>query len=72
MAMVVTKSSIASCLSPYELAMFGCDDVAAAIGSAVVKVIRKENLQQNARMVGSFLLEGLKSLGVDSPYIGNN
>ena len=71
MAVVVTKSSIASCLGVEQLASFSCDNVSAAIGSAVVNVIRNENLQLNARNVGSFLREGLKGLANDHRYIGN-
>jgi len=71
MAVVVTKQYIASCLEPEELASYVLDNVSASIGAAVVKVIRNENLQLNARNVGSFLLEGLKGLANERRYIGN-
>jgi len=41
---------------------FGGNPVSCAIGMAVIEVIKKENLQENALMVGTKMIKGLKIL----------
>ena len=50
---------------------FGGNPVSCAVGMAVLDVIQKEKLQQNALEVGSFLLEQLDELKQRFPRIGD-
>ncbi|MFD1314676.1 aminotransferase class III-fold pyridoxal phosphate-dependent enzyme [Namhaeicola litoreus] len=50
---------------------FGGNPVSCAIGSAVLKMIKNENLQENALKVGDFLKNELKQLAKDFPIIGD-
>ncbi len=70
MALVVTRKQIASCLGEDRLNCFTCDNVTAAIGISVLNTVRNENMMKNARNVGSFLREGLKTLMNDHPNVG--
>jgi len=50
---------------------YGGNPVSCAVGLAVLDVIRGEELQKNAHMVGEHLLKGLKSLKERFPLIGD-
>jgi len=50
---------------------FGGSPVACAAGLAVLEVIEQEGLQANARVVGDYLLEGLRNLAPGAPLIGD-
>jgi 4-aminobutyrate aminotransferase-like enzyme/Ser/Thr protein kinase RdoA (MazF antagonist) len=50
---------------------FGGNPVSCAIGSAVLKVIKEEYLQQNALDTGNYLIENLKALQSKFPIIGD-
>ena len=50
---------------------FGGNPVSCAIGSAVLDVVKNENLQQHAIEVGAYLVEGLKKLQSSFPIIGD-
>ncbi len=50
---------------------FGGNPVSCAIGLAVLDIIEKEKLQNNALEVGNVLLEGLEKLKSNHPIIGN-
>ena len=50
---------------------FGGNQVSCAIGSAVLEVIEAQKLQENAKIVGGFLLEELKKLQLKHPIIAD-
>ncbi len=50
---------------------FGGNPVSCAIGLAVLEVIKEEELQENALIVGEYLLEGLRNLVPNNPIIGD-
>ena len=74
MAAVVTTREIADSFAEAGMeffATFGGNPVSCAIGLEVLDVIRDEHLQANALRVGTFLLEGLRSLMGRHPLIGD-
>lgn len=50
---------------------FGGNPVSCAIGRAVLEVVEEENLQENALIVGGFLIAKLKALQKQFPIIGD-
>lgn len=50
---------------------FGGNPISCAAGLATLEVIRDENLLQNARTQGSYLLEALRELQAECPLIGD-
>ncbi|WP_319407245.1 aminotransferase class III-fold pyridoxal phosphate-dependent enzyme [uncultured Desulfosarcina sp.] len=50
---------------------YGGNPVSCAVGMAVMDVIQTEDLQENARQVGAYLLERLSTLKENSPLIGD-
>jgi 4-aminobutyrate aminotransferase-like enzyme len=50
---------------------FGGNPVSCAVGLAVLDVLEQENLQENARIVGNRLLDGLRGLQAQFPLIGD-
>lgn len=50
---------------------FGGNPVSCAIGAEVLKVVKREKLQENAYKVGEFLKEELRQLATDFPIIGD-
>jgi len=65
MGAVVTTAAIAERFASqwHFFSTFAGSPVAAAVGSAVLDVIETEDLPENARVVGSYLREGIASLG---------
>ncbi|MFK5972488.1 MAG: aminotransferase class III-fold pyridoxal phosphate-dependent enzyme [Flavobacteriaceae bacterium] len=50
---------------------FGGNPVSSAIGREVLRVIKDENLQENALTTGNYLKDGLRKLQQDFPIIGD-
>ncbi len=48
---------------------YGGNPVACAAGLAVLDVLEEEGLPENARVVGEYLMEGLRELGAECPII---
>jgi 4-aminobutyrate aminotransferase-like enzyme len=72
LAAVVTRPEIAEALAKETgyFNTFGGNPVSCAAGLAVLEVIEKEGLQQNALEVGRYLREHLGTLKMDYPMIG--
>ncbi|HEX7025366.1 MAG TPA: aspartate aminotransferase family protein [Gemmatimonadales bacterium] len=72
LAAVTTRREIAEKLTQrIHFNTFGGNPVAMAAGLAVMEVIDEEGLQENARVVGGHLLEGLRRLQGSHPLIGD-
>lgn len=50
---------------------FGGNPVSCAIGAEVIRTVKRENLQKNAVIVGTFLKNELEKLAEEFPIIGN-
>lgn len=72
LAAVVTTPEIAAAFANgmEYFNTFGGNPVACAAGLAVLDVIEREGLQENARRVGARLLRGLRELGDRHPIVG--
>jgi alanine-glyoxylate transaminase/(R)-3-amino-2-methylpropionate-pyruvate transaminase len=71
-AAVVTTPQIASVLTQkIHFNTFGGNPVVCAMGKAVLEVIEKENLQQNALKLGGHILSGLEKLKSKHQIIGD-
>jgi len=72
LAAVVTTHQIASVLAKrIHFNTFGGNPVVCAIGKAVLEVIEREKLQENAMEQGTYLLEGLGKLKGSHAIIGD-
>jgi len=72
LAAVVTTPKIASVLAQrIHFNTFGGNPVASAMGLAVLEVIEKEKLQENARRLGARILAGLEKLKAKHAIIGD-
>lgn len=72
LAAVVTTPEIAATLTKrIHFNTFGGNPVATAIGQAVLEVIDRENLQENARKMGDYILAGLEKLKEKHALIGD-
>lgn len=64
----VLSSSNVMCFEPGEHgSTYGGNPIACAIAREVIKIIKEENLSENARLMGKYLLELLKE--IKSPYV---
>ncbi len=69
---VVTTPEIAAVLAQKtHFNTFGGNPVACATGKAVLEVIERENLQQNAHDLGAYLLAGLEKLEAKHKIVGD-
>ena len=71
LAAVVTTPAIAQALtSRIHFNTFGGNPVCCAIGKAVLEVIEREGLQENALTIGNHLLDGFRALAAKHSLIG--
>jgi alanine-glyoxylate transaminase/(R)-3-amino-2-methylpropionate-pyruvate transaminase len=69
---VIAKRDVAESMADkFLFHTYGANPVACAAGRAVLKVIREERLQENARTVGAALKARLEDLTKHSPLIGD-
>ncbi|MGE3165672.1 MAG: aspartate aminotransferase family protein [Planctomycetota bacterium] len=72
LAAVVTRREIAEKLAErVHFNTYGGNPVSCAMGKAVLEVIEREALQQNAREVGGYLIDRLRGLQERQPLIGD-
>jgi alanine-glyoxylate transaminase/(R)-3-amino-2-methylpropionate-pyruvate transaminase len=72
LAAVVTTHEIAqSLVGKVHFNTFGGNPVVSAMGKAVLEVIEKENLQENSRKMGDYILAGLNKLKEKHQIIGD-
>jgi hypothetical protein len=73
LAAVITTPEIAAAFDNGMefFSTFGGNPVACAAGLAVLDVLRDEGLQENARLVGNHLIEGLRGLMDRHPLVGD-
>eukprot|EP01114_Cavostelium_apophysatum_P024778 TRINITY_DN982_c0_g1_i1.p1 TRINITY_DN982_c0_g1~~TRINITY_DN982_c0_g1_i1.p1 ORF type:complete len:487 (+),score=125.08 TRINITY_DN982_c0_g1_i1:17-1477(+) len=72
LAAVVTRPEIAQALTKrIHFNTYGGNPVSAAIGSAVLDVVKNENIQQKAHEIGTHLIQNLKQLQKKHPLIGD-
>ncbi len=72
LAAVVTTPEIAqSMTSRIHFNTFGGNPVSCAMGKAVLEVIDREKIQENARLVGAYMLEGFRRLMGKHDIIGD-
>ena len=50
---------------------FGGNPVSCAIGTEVLKIVKRDKLQENALKIGEFLKDELKKLAIEFPIIGD-
>lgn len=67
----ITSTKVASAGQKPVINTFGGNPVSSATALAVLEVIEQERLMENARVVGDYLIEGLKDLQKDFPIIGD-
>lgn len=67
----ITRSDIAEAIKGNHISTFGGNPVSMTAAQAVIDVIEKENLKENARVVGDYLRAGLEELAKKYPLIGD-
>ena len=67
----VTRSDIAESIKGNHISTFGGNPVSMTAALAVIEVIEKDNLRENARVVGDYLRAGLEELAKKYPLIGD-
>ena len=69
---VVTTREVARCMEGrIHFNTFGGNPVAMTVGDAVLDIMDKENLSENAYTVGNYLKSKLRNIGEKSPWVGD-
>jgi 4-aminobutyrate aminotransferase-like enzyme len=68
---VITTPAVADKCQKAVINTFGGNPVSAATGLAVIETILEEKLMQNCKVVGDYLVEGLKDLQKSFPIMGD-
>jgi len=72
MAAVVTTPKIAEHMAAAaHFNTFGGNPLAAAVGKAVLEVIKEEKLQENSKAVGTYFIEELGNFRKEFPFVGD-
>lgn len=67
---VLANDEIMLCIKPGEHgSTFGGNPLACAVGIAALKVVRDEQLEKNAQIMGDFFRQGLQQLSIKHPII---
>ena len=66
---VVTTEAVAKALQKQTINTFGGNPVSAATALAVLETIEEEKLMENARVVGEYLMDGLRDLQKQFPEV---
>ena len=67
---VLADDEIMLCIKPGEHgSTFGGNPLACAVGIAALKVVRDEQLEKNAQLMGDFFRQGLQQLSIKHPII---
>ncbi|HEY9787102.1 MAG TPA: aspartate aminotransferase family protein [Candidatus Obscuribacterales bacterium] len=67
----ITTPEIAGTWQKPQINTFGGNPVSAATACAVIDVIQEEKIMENARVVGDYLMEGLKDLKKSFPILAD-
>jgi len=67
----IATSEIAGSIKGNTISTFGGNPVSMAAARAVIEVIERDNLKDNARVVGDYLRAGLEALAQKYPVIGD-
>jgi 4-aminobutyrate aminotransferase-like enzyme len=68
---VITNAEIADKCQKAVINTFGGNPVSAATGLAVIETIEEDRLMENCKVVGNYLIEGLKDLQKSFPTMGD-
>ncbi len=67
----ITTPEIANSIKGSTISTFGGNPVSMSAARAVIDIIERDNLKENARVVGDHLREGLEALASKYPVIGD-
>jgi len=67
---VVARAEIMEKVTALSFSTFGGNPLSAAAGLATFRYVSQNNLQKNAKDMGSRLIKGLKNIGEATPWIG--
>ena len=67
---VIARAEIMEKVTALSFSTFGGNPLSAAAGLATFRYVSQNNLQKNAKDMGSRLIKGLKNIGEATPWIG--